>query len=277
MMPSIPVLMRSLVLGAIVGLLTTTPVAAQRAGAKMPGVNWDGPFWGQLAGQTLTGRFEAVEGGVQGELRDPNGYLYQILVQTSAQFGAGVLLDPQTGAQMMVQMELRGDSLGLVIQPTQPDGSAGTPMEILLLRGTPPANATVTSPQASPQGRRGETPGSGSNGAGGDPRLVGTWRYTDSYVSGDFSMTTSYNFGLSADGQFVYGSGGVAGGGDAGSLGSGGGITNQGLWRGENGVLYLDEGAGWQPYARYLVDQGQMMLIFGDDSRQLWERIGWQD
>lgn len=263
---------RSLTFGTVASLISLTPACAQAPGTKSGGAVWDGSYWGEINGQILTGRFETVEGGVQGLLQDPSGYAYQVLLQTSRSFGAGVFVDPQAGTQMMVESELRGDSLGLLIQAMQSDGSPGAPIQMLLLRGTPPvaqSNRGPTAPGMGPQTQ----PAAG--GTAGDPRLVGTWQYTDSYVSGDFSMATSYTFGLSADGSFVYGSGGLAGGGNAGSMSSGGGVTNRGQWRVDNGVLLLNEGAGWQPYARYIVDQQQMMLTFGDNTRQLWQRVGY--
>lgn len=232
--------------------------------------SWSGAYWGTVSGQVLRAVFEEVEGGVQGEMRDPTGYLYQILAQTAAGAGVGVLLDPRTGAQMMVELQLSGDSMAVVIQ-SMPGGSAqAPPIEVLLFRGEVPAEALGPASMGSP----GSAQAPGAPGAG-DGRLVGTWRYSQSYTSGDFSMVTSYNFVLLPDGHFSYGSGGVQGGGDAGSLGSQGGITNQGRWRTENDVLLLNEGAGWQPYARFVVDAQQMMLIFGDDSRQLWQRIAY--
>jgi hypothetical protein len=244
-----------------------------KAQAAVP--SWGGPFWGMASGQIMRALFEEVDGGVQGEMRDASGYLYQILAQTADQYGAGVLVDPQTGAQMVVELQLSGDSLAVAIRPMADDAAQASPLQILLFRGEPPAEAlgpSATQPQRAPTA---PADPQAAGAATGDTRLVGSWQYSQSYTSGDFSMVTIYNFSLLPDGHFLYGSGGTQGGGNAGSLGSQGQVTNRGRWRPENNVLLLDEGAGWQPYARFVVDAQQMMLIFGDDSRQLWQRIAY--
>lgn len=127
---------------------------------------------------------------------------------------------------------------------------------------------------AVPADLRGQAPRPEAPGVSGaaDARLVGTWQYAQSDTSGDVS---SYNLSLLPDGHFLHVSDGVQGGGSAGSPGSPGPLTNRGRWRTEDDVLLINEGAGWQPYARFVVEAQLMMLIFGDDRRQLWQRIAY--
>lgn len=108
-----------------------------------------------------------------------------------------------------------------------------------------------------------------------DPSLVGLWHYSDSYTSGDFSMTTEKYMEVRMDGTYSYGNGRVIGGGDAGSFDSGndGSDLLTGRWRTENGIIYIDEGYGnWTPYCGYYVEGNTLMLKFNDGSKELWYR-----
>lgn len=96
--------------------------------------------------------------------------------------------------------------------------------------------------------------------------LVGTWLYSESYATGDRSTGQSYQLTLLEDGNFLYGSTGSV-------VGSPIRITNRGRWRTRDDVLLLNEGTGWVPYARFVVDRQQLSMTFADDSRELWQRI----
>ncbi|MEJ2196513.1 MAG: hypothetical protein P8X73_16890 [Ignavibacteriaceae bacterium] len=109
-----------------------------------------------------------------------------------------------------------------------------------------------------------------------DPMLVGAWRYSKSYVSGDFSMVTERYMEVRADGTYSYSDGKVAGGGNSGSFNSGnGGDVITGKWRTENGIIYIDENGygNWVPYSGYYVEGNRLMLKFSDNSKEIWERI----
>jgi hypothetical protein len=108
-----------------------------------------------------------------------------------------------------------------------------------------------------------------------DPMLVGSWRYSKSYVSGDFSMVTEKYMEVRPDGAYSYGNGKVAGGGNSGSFGSGGDDVITGKWRTENGIIYIDEGGygNWVPYSGYYVEGNRLMLKFNDGSKEIWERL----
>ena len=108
-----------------------------------------------------------------------------------------------------------------------------------------------------------------------DSYLVGLWRYTDSYTSGDFSMVTEKYMEVRMDGTYSYGNGKVAGGGNSGSFGSGGGDVITGNWRTENGIIYIDEGGygNWIPYSGYYIEGNSLMLKFENGSREIWNRV----
>lgn len=107
-----------------------------------------------------------------------------------------------------------------------------------------------------------------------DQMLIGSWRYTESYTSGDFSMVTEKYMEVRPDGTYSYGNGIVAGGGNAGSFGSGGGDAIHGKWRTENGLIFVDYGYGqWELYSGYYIEGNKLMLKFNNGSREIWDRM----
>lgn len=249
-------------------LLWSLLMVAHTQSDAVPAVIWTGIYTSDDPSLGMTLIIQDIDDGVMGEAQDASGTYYQLFAQTSDIYGAGVLVDVGSGTQFLVGLQREQNGLVLSVSSSNPDGTPGQTQEFTFTQ------QAVNGPEANPQAP--ETPRPASAEAGEvDARLVGTWQYNDSYVSGDFSMVSVFFMGLSADGTFVYGSGGNSGGGNAGSVSSGGQVTNQGQWRTEADVLYLNEGAGWVPYARFLVDAQQMLLIFGDDSRQFWQRTGY--
>ena len=107
-----------------------------------------------------------------------------------------------------------------------------------------------------------------------DAQLVGRWRYTSTYVSGDFSAASDTWLILNPDGTFEYGYGRVGAGGSSASIVTDRGDAETGKWRIENRVLmYQDSGSTtWQPFARYYVEGNSMMLTYDNGKRQVWER-----
>ena len=94
-----------------------------------------------------------------------------------------------------------------------------------------------------------------------------------SYSSGEYGFASQWKMLVNADGTYLYGDGRVVGGGPGigGDTGGGGDVT-RGQWRTQNGVIYTNEGYGWQPYAGYYVEGASLMLKFGDGSKQVWKR-----
>ena len=108
-----------------------------------------------------------------------------------------------------------------------------------------------------------------------DPMLVGLWRNSNSYTSGDFGMVSEKYLEIRPDGTYSYGNGRVIGGGNAGSFDSGrGGDVITGKWRTENRIIYIDEnGTGnWLPYSGYYVEGNSLLLKFGNGSKEIWHR-----
>lgn len=107
-----------------------------------------------------------------------------------------------------------------------------------------------------------------------DQQLVGRWRNTETYVSGDFSAATDTWLILNADGTFEYGHGKTGAGGAAGSVVSGRGDATTGKWRSQDKMLMYQEtgSSGWETFARYYVEGDTMMLTYGNGNKKIWNR-----
>jgi hypothetical protein len=104
-----------------------------------------------------------------------------------------------------------------------------------------------------------------------DQRLVGKWRHTDTYVSGDFSAAIDLWFVLNSDRTYEYFKGSVAAGNSDSFVANGGhGDVTRGKWRTESKVLYTcPEGSEqWREAGKYFVDEGRFMV-----NKVVWERI----
>lgn len=109
-----------------------------------------------------------------------------------------------------------------------------------------------------------------------DPRLIGSWRHTDAYASGDFTAAVDDLLHLFGDG--TYREGGRAAAGDAAASFVGDSQEGaDGAWQTADRIFYVRPagGAEWQPLARYgLTDDGStMMFTFGNGAKQIWNRL----
>jgi hypothetical protein len=104
-----------------------------------------------------------------------------------------------------------------------------------------------------------------------DPALVGTWQRSESFGGGDgFTAALRETLSIAGNGTFVLGPGEFAGGG---ASMSGGEPSATGQWATSGGVVYVSDGySGWEPYARYHVQDSKLMFTFGDASQQVWYR-----
>jgi hypothetical protein len=111
---------------------------------------------------------------------------------------------------------------------------------------------------------------SNSSAASIDSRLIGRWRHTDTYVSGQFTAATDRWFVLNADGTYEYFKGKSAAGNAATTMvNSAAGDVAKGKWRAESKILYTcaDGSDQWQAAGRYLIDEGRFMV-----NKVVWER-----
>ncbi len=106
-----------------------------------------------------------------------------------------------------------------------------------------------------------------------DQSLVGLWRYTDTYVSGESSIATDYFMQVNSNGTILLTDGRTAGGDPTTSIDSGDSDTHQGFWKTENNTLWTkDDKSQWQSYAHYILGGNSLMLTYNNGKKQVWER-----
>ena len=116
------------------------------------------------------------------------------------------------------------------------------------------------------------TPVPASEAAHRDPALAGAWSRTDTLSSGDASLSTRMSLVIQGDGTYTQTAGDSVGGGDGWSAESRGDDVVRGRWKTENGVVFVDPGTGWEPYARYYVEGGRLMFTFESGDKEIWYR-----
>lgn len=199
---------------------------------------WRGDFHGTPATLSLRGEGERVAGTI-----DAGGYRYSIeAARVDARTARGSLVDGQGGGAVEARIELAGGGVAL----TLPALGGG------LVLAFHPETADAGAP-----GRFHPVPAAASEDR--DPALIGHWSRNETMISGNASLVIRHHLEISADGGYAKWTG----------QGSG---AIRGRWRTQGGVVYSAEGAGWEPYARYFVEGGSLMLTFGDGSREVWHR-----
>ncbi len=152
------------------------------------------------------------------------------------------------------EAQLEGDTLALTLsQPEGPKQKAG--------RVTTRLQRLTSSGAARP---------------GGDPRLAGHWSYQNLIVSGNASFASEEHLLFRADGTYIYAKGAtVAGASDWSFDGGNGGEREDGLWRAQDGVLYVVGRDGqWMRVGTYgMTEDGRTLRItYGGGGKKLWTR-----
>lgn len=213
-----------------------------------------GSFRGDLNGSPVQLRLRQQGNAVSGEMV-VEGYRYTLNGEISDNELAGEFHDPTAGGSGELQGNWQGQQLLITLRVP-----GGQPLQLRFSAGRAPTTAAAPRAKAS--------------AAGGDPQLVGRWRHTDTYVSGDFSAATDKFLTILPDGSYRIGEGTFAGGtGDVSGVSSGGDVVT-GRWRTQGNIIYIQEGgSGWEPYARYYIERGTLMFTFANGKRQLWDRV----
>jgi hypothetical protein len=211
-------------------------------------LGFKGSYTGDFGGKPVRADLREQAGAVQGTVVI-DGYTYRVAARGSGNRASGELQD-EAGVRVPLEMNLGGGELSLTVY-TQGRNAPAT--RLVLSSGKPSRTQEVEI----------------------DPALVGQWRKTDSYTSGDFSAASEANIALLADGTYRYGPSKLYGGGDAGSFGSeSGGGGERGRWRTANRILYVFDAASgqWSAYARYYVEGNSALLTYGNGKKEVWER-----
>lgn len=225
---------------------------------------WDGDFEGTIVGisSILTGESDADSWIA---VIDAGGYLFDLQCTLENTVCAGTMTDPQTQVSIPFKAILENDRITLSITDVNPLTGLQEQMDFVFLKST----GTETSKAVTPPSNT--TMNTGSKNL--DAALVGSWRRTESYVSGEFSFATDWHMLINADGTYQYGEGRTMGGGPSSSIDSGTGKTESGNWKTENQILFVHDGNQWQQYARYYQENGNLMFTFANGKKQIWERI----
>ncbi|MBK9981530.1 MAG: hypothetical protein IPP15_03740 [Saprospiraceae bacterium] len=227
--------------------------------------SWNGTFEGNILGVTARLIGHQSDRGWAATI-DANNYMINIQGSIAEMQSSGTISDPQRGTSIPYEATLNRNQIILKIEDINPNSGQMEKMEFAFTRIAP-----------APETNANQSSSSGSNNSADntthDQSLLGTWRYTESYVSGDFSFATDWFLWVNADGSFQYSDGRTAGGGSNSSIDSGNGDVHNAKWKTENKSIFVDDGNGWQFYAKYYKEDNNLMLTFGNGKRQVWEKI----
>ena len=222
-----------------------------------PAQGWSGTYNGNISGTPAIMTLQQNGNQLNGQI-DAGGYIYILKGTANDNKSEGQVTDPQTQGVMAYQGTLDDTKIDLVLSAN------GAQLQLQFSKGGNPG----TSGQPFSQGSNAGT----ANSEQLDQRLVGNWLYSESYTSDGFSFASQWRMIVNADGTYLYGDAKVAGGGGGVTGSSGGGEMTRSKWKTENGIIYIDEGYGWQPYAKYYLEGNSLMLTLGDGKRQVWKR-----
>lgn len=231
--------------------------------AQVPS-GWDGSFEGNILGvqATLSGK---QSGALWTATLDVSGYLIDIEGSITSEQCSGTMTDPQTKETSPFTAQVSGNQINIHLHDINPLTGQVEDMRFAFTRST-------TTPAETPS--RSSAIVAGADPAKLDRALFGLWRYTDTYVSGEYSFATDYFIQFNPDGVVLITNGRAAGGGPTSSIVSGEADTHEGIWKSENKTLWVRDAENpWQIYARYAVDGNSMMLTYNNGNKQVWERL----
>lgn len=217
-----------------------------------PGTATTYTLYGDIAGTSAILNLELIDTSIHAKI-DASGYIYKLHLQMESPQIATGFMEDAAGQKIGAALALNEQGMTLIVdKPTGP--------EEILFTHTPPAQADPAAAATSTQH---------------DPRLIGGWRNSQSYSSGEFSITSEFTMEFRADGTYVEYEGRVAGG-----IGGVGGDTGPGsgqmqlYWRSENGMLFGGNHPDQlQPFARYQVDASSLLIMPQNGERAFYSRI----
>ncbi len=227
--------------------------------------SWNGTFEGNILGITAKLIGQRSSAGWSATI-DANNYKINLQGSIAELQSSGTMSDPQAGTSIPYEAVLNGKQIILKIEDINPNSGQMEKMEFAFTRIAEAEEKNSDQPSLS-------VTNNPANKSNHDQNLIGTWRYTESYVSGDFSFATDWFLWVNTDGSFQYSDGRTAGGGPNASIDSGNGDVHNAKWKTENKSIFVDSGNGWQFYAKYYQENNSVMLTFGNGKKQVWEKI----
>src|SRR3546814_337151 len=215
---------------------------------------WPGMYRGDIAGTPATLQLTEAGGALHGVI-DAGGYRYLLQVRAAGTTASGTFQDPQAGGTGEASLALAGDVIEVAVV-----FAAAAPAREIGLSFTRDGASVVTEPAPAP------------GDAEHDPRLVDTWTRKDTLRSGDATLVTQHGLLVDPGGTVGGGVAKTGGGWRGGGGGDGASEGTSGYWKTEGKSIHAGNGKDWQPYARYHIERGTLMLTFADNSRELWNR-----
>lgn len=245
---------------------------AQQPGGPLGGPaqqngGWPGSYQGSINGTNSVLTISLTGSQLTGKI-DAAGYIYNLSGTVNGLSCTGKLMDKITGGSMEFKAGLNGNILDLILLvPNEYGQLTEWPLQYSRGAGNQSMGGANQSMGGSPQAQAEQA------NEQRDPYLLGGWRHTETFSSGEFGTVSEWYMTIRRDGTYTYGDGEIAGGSDDYSFYSEGGSGNEtGRWKTENSIIYINEGTGWQAYAKYYIEGNSMMFTFGDGSKQLWEK-----
>ena len=231
------------------------------AHAQLPPDDLTGTYALQTQRGLMVVRIEVTGGQLTGTLDVPGSSTIALRGNALGRYARGTMSSPVDTGEFEALVE--GDTLALKLSQK----AQTVPLRL---------QRVDTSTAAAPPGQvPAPSPGPAVETGTRDMRLVGTWVGQTLITSGDASMASEEFLVFRADGSYAYGRGRAVAGGSGWSYEGGGGATEQGRWRAEDGVYYiLGQNGQWKRVGRYgMTDDGQTMrIIYDAGGRKLWSR-----
>lgn len=256
-------ILHSLLLCLLVHCIEAQTVSAPQGplGAALSDpASWNGSYRGTISGTSAVMTIQTHQDQIEGQI-DASGYLYQLSGTFKQQQSSGILTDKITGGAMEFTAQLTNEIVDMKLKIVDQYGQT-TEFPLQFER----ADAKPSSSQQS-------AGTAARNDVRLDPSLIGGWRYTKAYTSEEFGTVSETYMNIMQDGTYTYGDSQIAGGDEGSTFYSGGNSGHTtGRWKSENGMVFINEGYGWEKYASYYVDGNSMLFTFEDGTKQLWER-----
>lgn len=231
------------------------------AHAQLPPDDLTGTYALQTQQGLMVVRIEVTGGRLAGTLDVPGSSTIALRGNALGRYARGTISSPVDTGEFEALVE--GDTLALKLSQKAQTVPLRLQRVDTSTAAAPPAKVPAPSPDPPVQ--------TGT----GDMRLVGTWVGQTLITSGEASMASEEFLVFRADGSYAYGKGRAVAGGSGWSYEGGGGVTERGRWRAEDGVYYiLGQNGQWKRVGRYgMTDDGQTLrIIYDAGGRKLWSR-----
>lgn len=250
---------RVLVLSSI---LITLAACGEKVAAKDP---FEGRFTTTFQGAPVQLTLKRDGSTVRMEF-SAGGRTQTINAAIDGNVATGTFTDPQVAGEARATLEAKdADHMKLTLVARNAHGG----------ENSVPFEFTREAPAAATGGSTSAGGATSTSNVERDPAILGVWRQTRSYTSGEFTMASDTFMTFRADGTFRHGDTNMAGGNSGSSVESRGGEAVEGQWKTQNRQLYArtDASQPWELAARYYVEGNKLLATLPSGEKELWTRI----